>query len=345
VAVPRLLWRVVEQATLDTLRGRSRGQFHIALARPAGIEDFFLGLAQIPKNLQGYAVTVPIEATPGPPAVPAMSLAVVFNGWQARRKEWRIPSQRPATAYPLWRPGVGPQPNTPLGTDVIVLVRDEHDRFHARWLTGAQRGQLPTPVEQAVAGSDTGTRALSAAELAAIRTVAGIPSSPPPGPPAPLPPPPPAPPSLGTPYQPVSPPPRRQGSPVPFSVDPDVIDRGTKAHIDTQNALAARLVSAGLLPLEPQASTPPYDLAWDDQQTLFVAEVKSLTPANEEKQLRLGLGQILRYTHELRSNGVDSVQPVLVAEREPGDPTWRGTCSELGVILTWPARFGQSLRI
>jgi hypothetical protein len=344
MAVPRVLWRVVENATLDTLRGQSAGQYHIALARPRGIEEFFGGLPQIPKDLRGYTVDVPLEAAPGTPAVPAQKLAVFFNGWQASRKEWRIPSQRPHTAYPLWRPGVGPQPTTQPGTDVIVLVRDEHARFHARWLDGAQRAQLPSSLQQSIDAHDTGTRVLSDVELAGITNVANIHSAPPVAPVSA--PPPPQPPSvLGNPYQPVSAPPPSPSPPLPFSVDPDVVDRGTQAHIDTQNALANHVQNGGLSPLEPDPAMPPYDLAWDQQGTFFVAEVKSITPTNEERQLRLGLGQVLRYTHALRASGVAPVQPVLVAEDEPSDPTWLGTCSELGVILTWPARFGQSLGI
>jgi hypothetical protein len=49
----------------------------------------------------------------------------------------------------------------------------------------------------------------------------------------------------------------------------------------------------------PRPDEPQYDLAWLAGDTLYVAEVKSLTAANEERQLRLGLGQVLRYTHLL----------------------------------------------
>ena len=34
-----------------------------------------------------------------------------------------------------------------------------------------------------------------------------------------------------------------------------------------------------------------FDIAWDDDDDIVVAEVKSLTTRNEEKQLRLALGQ------------------------------------------------------
>lgn len=341
---PRLLWRVVENATLDTLRGFSRGQYHIALARPRGIEEFFAGLPQIPKDLQGYTVEVPLEAASGPPAVLAQGLFVYFNGWRASRKEWRIPRQRPNSAYALWRPGVGPTASTTPGTDAIVIVRDEHGRFHARWMTGAQRGALRGSLQQAIAASETGTRVLQDAEFASLSALVGISGTAPRGPAAA--PAPPAPPTvIGSAYQVVALPTSAANPPAPFTVDPDVVDRGNRAHIDTQNRLALRVQAAGLSPLKPVPTLPPYDLAWTQRSTMFVAEVKSLTAANEERQLRLGLGQVLRYAHALRTSGVASVQAVLVTERAPQDLTWLGTCAELGVLLTWPSRFFQSLGV
>lgn len=339
MAVPRLLWRVVENATLDTLRGESRGQYHIALGHPAGIDAFFAGLQQTPKELQGFIVDVPLEAAPGAPPLAAADLAVVFNGWQAERKEWRIPRQRPRTAYGLWRPGVGPQQNTTPGSDAIVLIRDEHSRFHARWLTAAQRAQLPASLQQALASQETGASIMNSAELAAVRVTAAIPAVPPAAPPvAPLPQPPA---TLGIPYQRVAP--ASSDPALPFTIDPDVSDRGTKAHADTQNALSDHVQACGLVPRSPGSSEPPYDLGWSREDTFFVAEVKSLTAENEERQLRLGLGQLLRYAHVLRAGGIDPVQPVLISEREPADHTWLSTCSSLGVIFAWPATFGESL--
>ena len=43
-------------------------------------------------------------------------------------------------------------------------------------------------------------------------------------------------------------------------------------------------------PLLPE---PNFDLAWQRDETVFVAVVKSTTASNEEEQLRLGLGQVL----------------------------------------------------
>jgi len=120
----------------------------------------------------------------------------------------------------------------------------------------------------------------------------------------------------------------------PFDVDPDHIDRGVQGHKRTQNAMARYIESLGLVPLSAGASDPLFDLAWMRDDQLYVAEVKSLTSENEERQLRLGLGQVLRYRHLLEQKGW-TVVPVLVVEREPTDPSWPTLCSSLGVSLLW----------
>jgi len=83
------------------------------------------------------------------------------------------------------------------------------------------------------------------------------------------------------------------GSHEPFSVDPAAVERGLKGHADTQNGLASALRAAGIEPRSCQPPEPNFDLAWQRDETVFVAEVKSTTPGNEEEQLRLGLGQVL----------------------------------------------------
>jgi hypothetical protein len=76
----------------------------------------------------------------------------------------------------------------------------------------------------------------------------------------------------------------------------------------------------------------------------YVAEVKSITSANEEHQLRLGLGQVLRYRHMLAADG-RAVNAVLVPEREPSDPSWIHLCRAVGVTLAWPAQFEELERV
>jgi hypothetical protein len=119
----------------------------------------------------------------------------------------------------------------------------------------------------------------------------------------------------------------------PFTVDPALVERGLRGHADTQNELAAILRSAGIEPRSRLPEEPNFDLAWEANGTIFVAEVKSITDENEEEQLRLGLGQVLRYRHRLERLQHDGVVAVLVPERAPRDTSWRDLCYELGVVL------------
>jgi hypothetical protein len=297
MAVPKLLWRKVLGATIETLRGQSPGQYDVRLAKPAGIAEFFEGLPQEPTDLGGYNVQVPLEAVREPVPVAATSIEVAYIGPDSRRNDWRIPSQRPDTAYPLWRNGTGLLDSTESGEDFVVLLRDPEGRFHARWLRG---DEVETPVPPQDADS------------------------------------------LGEAYRPedesVS-----SAQPDPFKVDPDVLDRGIAGHRKTQNALAAYLTGVGLTPLSHRPNVdPPFDVAWREDDVLCVAEVKSLTQTNQEKQLRLALGQVLRYAHQLSAGGREVV-PIIVAEREPTDESWPALCASLGVRLAWPGAFGAAV--
>jgi hypothetical protein len=126
----------------------------------------------------------------------------------------------------------------------------------------------------------------------------------------------------------------------PFTVDPTIVDRGLRGHARTQNALAKYVIEHGHVPLRPRPTDPQFDLAWfDDGGSLFVAEVKSLSVSNEEQQLRLGLGQLLRYRQLLTVQTEQRVRGVLAVERRPTDQRWQDLCDELDVCLVWPGTF------
>jgi hypothetical protein len=129
----------------------------------------------------------------------------------------------------------------------------------------------------------------------------------------------------------------------PFSVDPAIVDRGVQGHARTQNALAAHLRALGWEPRSPRPGEPQFDLAWGAGEVGFVAEVKSITARNQEQQMRLGLGQVLRYRQLLAARG-KRISAVLVIEHAPADRSWVELCRTLGVMLTWPADFGDRLR-
>jgi hypothetical protein len=85
--------------------------------------------------------------------------------------------------------------------------------------------------------------------------------------------------------------------------------------------------------LRPVAGDPNFDLAWRIGDVLYVAEIKSTTPKNAGRQLRLGLGQVLRYRHHLAHRTGGPVRAVLVAEKAVADPTWAAAAASLDVAL------------
>lgn len=125
----------------------------------------------------------------------------------------------------------------------------------------------------------------------------------------------------------------------PFDVDPDAIDRALAGHANTQNALEALAASRGCETRSPGLGDPNFDLAWRRPDgSVVVVEVKSLTSSNQLGQLRLGLGQVLDYAHELRETE-PNVSAVLAVEHEPLSERWVHICADNGVTLVWPATF------
>lgn len=104
-------------------------------------------------------------------------------------------------------------------------------------------------------------------------------------------------------------------------------------HSRLQNRLAELLKAHGRVPQSP-ASPPAFDLAFTDHDgAVVVVEVKSATPVNVEGQLRIGLGQILRYADLLRKHH-DPVRPAILIQLEPSED-WKALLDELGVALLY----------
>lgn len=123
---------------------------------------------------------------------------------------------------------------------------------------------------------------------------------------------------------------------IPSTPDPDLVGRNLSTHRKLQNALATEAQGRGFTALSPDASDPDFDVAWRDTEgRVTVCEVKSLTHANEARQLRTGLGQVLDYQDQL-SHRAPAVSAVLWVEREPSEPRWVELCARVGVTLAWP---------
>jgi hypothetical protein len=122
----------------------------------------------------------------------------------------------------------------------------------------------------------------------------------------------------------------------PPSRDPDIAGRGLAAHNRTQNMIAGILRRLGIEPLSPAHDEPEFDIAWKRGETFYVCEVKSITTANEERQLRMAIGQVIRYRQKLAARGHEPIATVVAAERRPSDPSWQDLCEHEGILLLWP---------
>jgi len=122
----------------------------------------------------------------------------------------------------------------------------------------------------------------------------------------------------------------------PSAPDPDLVGRSLSTHRRLQNSLAEEAQKRGFTALSPDVSDPDFDVAWRDTEgRVTVCEVKTLTSANEMRQLRVGLGQVLDYQDQLR-NRAPEVSAVLWVEREPSERRWVDLCRRVGVTLAWP---------
>ncbi len=159
--VDAILWRKCNQATFDSLNGNSNGQYDIRLAR-RDFEQFFLGVPHTGTTaLGGYDVVVPLQPYTGAQPVAATPLTIRFMGEQSARKDWNIPSQRPDTAYPLWRAGRGVSTNFNANArEYVLIIRDVDGNFHARWIRDADFASLPAIVQQIMESSEVNWRTL-----------------------------------------------------------------------------------------------------------------------------------------------------------------------------------------
>ena len=132
----------------------------------------------------------------------------------------------------------------------------------------------------------------------------------------------------------------------PWSRDPSEVDRALSSHARIERLVAEAAVAEGWTARAYGPGDPVFDLLLerhDGSPPVVVVEVKSTTAANEEKQLRLALGQVLRYRQLLQVAG-SAVVGFVAIEGPPRDASWSELCAAAGVRLVWPATVRAELR-
>jgi hypothetical protein len=57
---------------------------------------------------------------------------------------------------------------------------------------------------------------------------------------------------------------------------------------------------------------------------------------NEERQLRMAIGQVIRYRQKLAAAGHEPTTAVIAPETTPADVSWDRLCQHEGILLIWP---------
>ncbi|MCM1175193.1 MAG: AAA family ATPase [Blautia sp.] len=153
VYVHSVLWRNFNQATIDTLSGKSAGQYDIRLGAKSGYTDFFEGVPH--KNLTslgGYELKIKLEEvidSSEQVVCEEKELTVRYMGGKSTRKDWNIPSQRPETAYPMWIQS-GRYPGKKDEKSYILLIRSTAGKFYGRILLSDEVNTLPDVLKDAI---------------------------------------------------------------------------------------------------------------------------------------------------------------------------------------------------
>lgn len=119
------------------------------------------------------------------------------------------------------------------------------------------------------------------------------------------------------------------------------LDVGTAAHEKAVGELLECLNARGARGCRPGAGMPPFDVGWidsTDPSGVSIAEIKSLTGADQTDQIRLGIGQVLQYCYLMRQIAKSQqkwVRPVLVLDIRPNDDRWSSIAESADILLTW----------
>ena len=127
-----------------------------------------------------------------------------------------------------------------------------------------------------------------------------------------------------------------------LSRGPALVEHELRSHASTQNMLADFISADGFEPRSPRPDEPNFGLLRAEAHRTCIVEVKSIREENEERQLRLALGQVLRYRLELEGGDV-GVHAIVCTSKKSTDETEAQLYSQLDACLAWRGAFERVL--
>jgi hypothetical protein len=137
---------------------------------------------------------------------------------------------------------------------------------------------------------------------------------------------------VGSEYRPAARPGGDGRQPIAVEIDLNDLDARTDEHMALQDRLSGALAARGITPLSWRSPEPLYDLAFELDDDIVVAEVKTLGLGTPAQQMRLGAGQLLEYRQRLASLYGRRVRAVLLTSAPPGDP-WSDALASSDIAL------------
>jgi hypothetical protein len=120
-------------------------------------------------------------------------------------------------------------------------------------------------------------------------------------------------------------------------------ERAVRGHAVVQNAVAKGAEDLGFKCLSPVRSGPQFDVAVVSNTIAYIVEVKSANRENIEHQMRIAVGQVLKYCHDIKPL-LGLAKPVIAVQISPGSE-WVSTLRDLGIGLLVLESMSQDLRL
>jgi 5-methylcytosine-specific restriction enzyme B len=156
-----IFYRRLTDTNVGALTGKHRGEYDLRLGRRIdGIREFFeLFPDEDTTPLGGWTKEVVFAPYDGPSAVPRRTVRFRYMGEESQRRDYYFASQRLEDAYDLWRPGRALPVNAEYADvqgDIVVIVRDAEDSYHARYIRQEDLTFLPVGLREALESHTTG---------------------------------------------------------------------------------------------------------------------------------------------------------------------------------------------